>query len=85
MGVQEPRLLHDSDILILLSPGAATSPPPRVCCGGLLKEHCPISGQLILLTTVPSGLQVKDRVCPSLSYLRAWRWVMIFQVEGCQA
>lgn len=29
MGVQEPRLLHNFDILILLSPGAATSPPPR--------------------------------------------------------
>lgn len=24
------RLLHNFDILILLSPGAATSPPPRV-------------------------------------------------------
>lgn len=59
MGVQELRLLHNFDILILLSWRAATSPPPRGwSSGGLLKEHQPVSGQLALLTAVssdPSG------------------------------
>ena len=72
MRVQEPRLLHDFDILIFLSPRAATSPAPRVWSSGLLKEHCPISGQLAFLTTVSSDPAGEGPCSPFSVPFRGW-------------
>lgn len=60
--------------------GQPLPPPPRVWnSGGLLKEHCPISGQLALLTLCVQTPSCEELCRPFSVSLAAWGWITTFQ------